>query len=111
MKEKVYFARWPKSIVDTARLHLLSDEKEYKIVGEVVITPPEYVSLALEMRGKWSFLLGYDEQCGEIPIVRCLYVHGEGIEDGLFIVPKRGSVYLAATYTASRDGKIESICQ
>lgn len=109
MTKRAYFVKYPSRIEHLHRLHLLTDERPFFIVGRVLLPRIDYENFITDMTverqflEKWAPLCRAQKGCA----LPCVLVRQRGRRDGVLVVPDRAGFVIWAAYMKDAEGASE----
>jgi len=109
LTRRTYFVKYPSRIEHLLRLHLLTDEKPFVLVGRVVLPQIDYENFITDMTVERLFLEKWAPLCrtqkgGALP---CVLVRQRGRRDGVLVVPDREGFVIWAAFVKNAEGASE----
>jgi hypothetical protein len=96
--DTAYFVRHPRTIDDLQKPHLVSAERRYEIVRQIVLPAIEYENFITDMSADRQFLEDNAALCAEGEIMRCLLIRQRGGTGGVLVLPENGAFAAWAAY-------------
>jgi len=96
--DTAYFVRHPRTIDDLLKPHLVSAERHYEIVRQIVLPAIDYENFIADMAADRQFLADNAELCAEGEIMRCLLIRRRGRAGGILVLPENGAFAAWAAY-------------
>ena len=96
--DTAYFVRHPRTIDDLLKPHLVSAERHYEIVRQIVLPAIDYENFITDMAADRQFLADNAELCAEGEIMRCLLIRRRGRAGGILVLPENGAFAAWAAY-------------
>ena len=93
-----FFIRHPRTIDDLRVPHLVSAERPYEIVREIVLAAIDYENFTTDMVADRQFIEDNAALCSEGETMRCLLVRQRGKTDGVLVVPEDRAYVKWAAY-------------
>ena len=90
MKEKAFFVKRPRTAADLMQPHLLSQEREYRVVRTLVLGKTDYENFITDMLADRQFLEDNAALCARDAVWRCLLIRPQRCGDGVLVMPERG---------------------
>lgn len=84
---RAFFVRYPRRIGDMQMPHLISDDRAYEVVGEIVLAAMDYENFVTDMRADRLFIEENAGLCSEGETLKCLLVRRRGGADGVLVTP------------------------
>ncbi len=109
MTKRAYFVKYPSRIEHLLRLHPLTDERPFCIVGRVLLPRIDYENFITDMTVERQFLEKWAPLCrAQSGGVRpCVLVRQRGRRDGVLVVPDREGFVIWAAYVRDAEGASE----
>lgn len=85
--DRAYFVRYPRTIKDLQRPHLINRERPYEVVKEISLAAIDYENFITDMVADRQFLEDNAALFSEGKTMKCLFVHQCGKQDGVLAVP------------------------
>ena len=93
-----FFVKHPRRIDDLRVPHLVSAERRYEIVRQIVLPAIDYENFITDMAADRQFLADNAALCAEGEIMRCLLIRQRGRTGGVLVLPENGAFAAWAAY-------------
>jgi hypothetical protein len=109
LTKRAYFVKYPSRIEHLLKLHLLTDERPFFIVGRVLLPRIDYENFITDMTVERQFLEKWAPLCrgqsgGALP---CVLVRQRGRRGGVLVAPDREGFVIWAAYVRDAEGASE----
>jgi hypothetical protein len=108
LTKRAFFVKYPSRIEHLRRLHLLTEERPFSIVGRVLLPRIDYENFITDMTVERQFLEKWARCRARRDGARpCGLVRQRGRRDGVLVVPDREGFVIWAAYVRDAEGASE----